>query len=189
EGRGGSPVIALIARSLAVLAGLAIAARIFQPYAFLGPSPLSFRLDPRWVGDLKRLTGLSTSVAGYPPNFQWAGRTPLFPVKNVVLWGMGPFFGIAAIAALIWFAATLWRRRQWPLLPLLLHVLFLFAYHGFTMVKSIRYIYPAYAAMAVLAALLLADLARRKGAGRMRRALPAVALPGTFLCAVALTSI
>ncbi len=187
------PLLALVARSLAVLIGMAITVRIAFPYAFLGPSPLSFRLDPRWVTDLKRLTSLSTSVAGYPPNFQWAGRTPLFPVKNMVLWGMGPFFGLAAVASLVWFAVALWKRQRLALLPLLLHVLFLLAYHGLTMVKSIRYLYPAYPALAVLASLFLFDLARRRASGglsgRVLRVLPATALVGTFLCAIAMTSI
>jgi YYY domain-containing protein len=181
-----------LARSLAVFAGAAVTARIALPYAFLGPSPLSFRLDPRWIVDLKRLTSQTTSVAGFPPNFQWAGRTIAFPLKNIVLWGMGPFFGLAALAAAVWFAVSVWKRRRLALLPLLLHVLFLIAYHGLTQAKSMRYFYPAYPALAVLAALFITDLAHRQEsafAPLFRRLVPAVMLAGAFVCALAFTSI
>lgn len=182
----------VLARSLAVFTGAAITVRIALPYAFLGPSPLSFRLDPRWILDLKRLTSQTTSVAGFPPNFQWAGRTIVFPLKNIVLWGMGPFFGLAALAAVLWFGVVVWRRRQLALLPLLLHVLFLIAYHGLTQAKSMRYFYPAYPALGVLAALFITDLARRREsalAPLFRRLVPAAMVGGTFVCALAFTSI
>lgn len=180
----------VITQSLAVFAGAAITVRIALPYAFLGPSPLSFRLDPRWIIDLKRLTNLATSVAGFPPNFQWAGRTILFPLKNIVLWGMGPFFGLAALAAVVWFAVATWKRRHIALLPLLLHVIFLLAYHGLTQAKSMRYFYPAYPAFAVLAALFVTDLARRREGGfALRRLVPGLMVIGTFVCALAFTSI
>jgi YYY domain-containing protein len=183
----------VLTRSVTVLVAAAVAVRIALPYAFLGPSPFSFRLDPRWVQDLKRLTSLAGSVAGFPPNFQWAGRTILFPLRNIVLWGAGPFFGLAALAALVWSAVSVWKRRRLPLVPLLLHSIFLFAYHGLTMAKSMRYFYPVYPALAVLAVILLREISARVGGSgvgrRLLRALPAVAMAGTFLCAVAFTAI
>jgi YYY domain-containing protein len=183
----------VVARSVTVIAGAIVAVRIALPYAFLGPNPFSLRLDPRWLADLKRLTAIASSVAGFPPNFQWAGRTILFPLRNVVLWGAGPFFGLAALGSLGWCAVTLWKRRRLPLVPLFLHVVFLIAYHGLTMAKSMRYLYPVYPALAVLAGVFLAELSRRVETGgarqRLARALPAVALAGTFLCALAFTAI
>ncbi len=176
------------------LAAAAVAARVALPYAFAGPGFFSFRLDSRYVGDMKRLAQLSSSVAGFPPAFQWAGRTILFPIQNVVLWGAGPFFGLAALAALVWaiFAARKAPRRA--LLPLVAHAVFLLLYHGLSIVKSIRYFYPAYPALAVLAALFLADVAARAASARLPavrllRFLPAVALIGAFLGGVAFSSI
>ena len=179
--------------SAAALAATAVVTiRLAFPYAFLGRSVFSFQLDPRWRADLRGLTGIATTVAAFPPNFQWAGRTILFPLRNIVLWGAGPFFGLAAMAALVWGIAALRQRKALVLLPLLLHVLFLLLYHGLTMAKSMRYVYPTYPPMAVLASLLLARLAAgREGApaSRVRRILPAAAAAGTFLCSLAFSSV
>src|SRR6185369_2304710 len=92
----------MILSGILVLVAAALSVRAFLPHELLGPSPLSFRLDPRWLKDLQQLTRLSSSVAGFPPALQWAGRTLLFPVENFVLWGAGLPFGLAAIGALVW---------------------------------------------------------------------------------------
>jgi len=176
------------------LAAAAIALRVGLPYAFAGPGFFSFRLDPRYLGDMKRLAELSSSVSGFPPAFQWAGRTIFFPLKNLVLWGAGPFFGLAALASLVWAAAAAMKRPRRALLPLVAHAAFLLLYHGTTTVKSIRYFYPAYPALAVLAALFLAGLGARAAGGRSLvagavRLAPAIAVAGTLLWGLAFTSI
>jgi YYY domain-containing protein len=174
------------------VAAAALGVRIGLPYAF-APGFFSFHLDPRYLSDMKRLADLSSTVSGFPPAFQWAGRTILFPLENFVLWGGGPFFGLAALAALLWGLRQLFKAPRRALLPILAHALFLIAYHGTTTVKSIRYLYPAYPALAVLAALFLFDLASvrdRSGvAARVARLAPAIVVAGTFLWCVAFTSI
>lgn len=192
---GPEPLLVRLRRSalrlIASLGACALVIRIALPYAFLGPSPLSFRLDPRYVTDLKNLANLSRSVAGFPPALQWAGRTVLFPLENFVLWGAGPFFGLAALAGLVWAAAQIRNRRLRALAPLVCYSLFVAAYHSLSLVKSIRYFYPIYPPLAVLAALALFELARRRGAGAIapiiRRA-PVLALLGTTLCGAAFSS-
>jgi YYY domain-containing protein len=167
-------------------------ARVGLPYAF-ATGFFSFRLDSRYLADMTRLADLSSTVSGFPPAFQWAGRTILFPLENLVLWGAGPFFGLAALAALVWGVLELRRKPRRALLPVLAHALFLIAYHGTTTVKSIRYLYPAYPALAVLAALFLFAVAsardRRGVAARLARLAPAIVVAGTFLWGVAFSSI
>lgn len=184
--------LAILRQGLGTLAIAAVVVRLAFPYAFAGNAPFSFRLDPRWIHDLEGLTRLTRSVAGFPPNFQWAGRGFLFPIRNIVLWGATPFLGLPALAGVVWAVGALTDRRRRALLPLLLHVAVLIAYHGLTMVKSIRYLYPVYPVFAVFAALFLERLAReptRLPFARARRALPALALAGAFLCALAFDSI
>jgi YYY domain-containing protein len=177
-----------ILRGLFILVPAALTVRVFLPHIFLGPSPLSFRLDPRWLDDLKRLRALSDSVAGFPPALQWAGRTIFFPLENFVLWGAGIFFGLSAIVATAWAIAAVVKRRAFDLAPLVLHVLFLFGYHGLTLVKSIRYLYPAYPALAVLTGIFFSALLGGF-LPRLARAAAVAVLAGTFLWAVAFTSI
>ncbi len=176
------------------VAAAAAAARIGLPYAFAGPGFFSFGLDLRYVTDIKRLAELSSSVAGFPPALQWAGRTIFFPLANLVLWGAGPFFGLAALASLVWGILEIRKRPRRALAPLSAHAVFILAYHGTTTVKSIRYFYPAYPAMAVLAALFLAAIAsaageRRAPASRLLRLAPAIVVGATFLWGLAFTSI
>ena len=163
--------------------------RVLLPHVFLGPSPLSFRLDPRWLDDLRRLKILSSSVAGFPPALQWAGRTLFYPVENFVLWGAGVAFGLAAIVALVWSIAAILRRKQLALAPLTLYVLFLFLYHGLTLVKSIRYFYPAYPALAALTGVAFSSWLARSRFPRLARLCALGVLGVTFLWAVAFTSI
>ncbi len=187
------PIAAAIGRAAAqfgtVLVAAAVSVRVFLPHVFLGPSPFSFRLDPRWLEDLRRLTVLSSSVAGFPPALQWAGRTILFPLENFVLWGAGVCFGLAALAALAWATVAVVRRRNLALAPLVAYCLFLFAYHGLTLVKSIRYFYPAYPALAVLTGVLFSALLDHSLFPRLARAGAFVVLGGSLLWAVAFTSI
>jgi YYY domain-containing protein len=180
-------------RGLLVLAAAAVTVRIFLPHVFLGPSPFSFRLDPRWIDDLRRLKILSSSVAGFPPALQWAGRTLFYPVENFVLWGAGVAWGLSAIVALGWSLVAIARRRDGvralALAPLALHVLFLFFYHGLTLVKSVRYFYPAYPALAVLTGVAFSSWLNRSRLPQLARATAVLVLGATFLWAIAFTSI
>jgi YYY domain-containing protein len=191
--RGGTPwtraLGSLVARGVLLIVPAAIVVRIFLPYVFLGPSAFSFRLDPRWVDDLRRISLLSKSVAGFPPALQWAGRTIFFPVENFVLWGAGVAFGLAAIAAIVWAAAAILRRKEFDLLPLVAYALFLFAYHGLTLVKSIRYFYPAYPCLAALTGALVSAMITRGGWPRTVRAFAVFLVGVTFLWAAAFTAI
>ncbi len=182
-------------RLAAIFAAALVTVRVALPYAFLGPSPLSLRLDPRWIEDIRRLSANSKSFASFPPAFQWADRGLLFPFRNFVLFGAGPFFGIAALAGVVWAAAHIVRRRRFALLPLWAHTVFVLAYHARDLVKAMRYWYPAYPGLAVLAALALAASARRlelsggplpRLAGRLA---PALALAGTLAMGFAFSRI
>ncbi len=74
--------------------------RIFQPYAFSGPGFFNFSLNPKWVNNLKELSALSSGLSNYPPSLQWTRRSILFPIKNLVIWGMGMLFGAFSIIGL-----------------------------------------------------------------------------------------
>jgi YYY domain-containing protein len=168
--------------------GAVVTIRSFLPYIFRGPSPLSFELDPRYLADIRSLANLSSSFAGFPPALQWADRTPLFAVANFVLWGAGPFFGLAALAALLWAGSTIWKRGRWALAPLVSYVAVLALYHGTTLVKSIRYFFPTYPVLAVLTAVFLFETSARSRS-RLVRSAPAWILGGTVLAGIAFSAI
>src|SRR5262249_34828700 len=82
-----------------------------------------------------------------------------------------------------------WKRPRRALLPLLAFAAILCAYHGLSMVKSIRYFYPVYPVFAVLSALFLAGLAARFPQRRLARWLPGAVAAGTVLAGLAFFSI
>jgi len=195
EGAAGKSSGRRLLRAALQLALIGVAAaltvRVALPYAFLGPSPLSFRLDPRWLADIKRLSALTHSVAGFPPMLQWAGRSVLFPLRNFFLWGAAPVFGAAAFAGVA-FGAWQVARRRLIFAPLLFHAVFLVAYHGLSPTKTIRYFYPAYPVLAALGALAVSALASRARvpAGRRPlRHLPAAVAAGAILCGLAFSAV
>src|SRR5690606_20430938 len=86
------------------LAGALVAAvtfRVLQPYAFAGPGFFDVALSRDFISSLRTVRDLVTGRSDYPPSVQWIGRTPvLFPARNLLVWGLGPAFGLAALAAL-----------------------------------------------------------------------------------------
>ncbi len=154
------------------LAGLLIAGvvgfacfRVFNPYAFDGPGAFDLvdlqggfpfiTLHDRWLGNLDTAQELQSGRADSPPNYQWIGRTPyIYPLGNLILWGMGAPLGLACW---IGFAFALWRLVRGK--PgglanalLLAWIIVYFGFFGRNWVTTMRYFLPIYPALTVLAA-------------------------------------
>jgi YYY domain-containing protein len=169
--------------------------RIAQPYAWAGPNydawdsvpdpwgerfrvlerlPEPIRAiampNPQWVADIIAAGAQQTGEADLPWGRQWTERTPwLYPLENMVLWGLGVPLGIAAwlgVALVIVRLVQGWRRRaatsesgppaRWSLVILpLLWVLLTFLWQGMQYVKSIRYFLPIYPYLAMFAGYLV----------------------------------
>lgn len=156
--------------------------RIFQPYAFQSFS--WFKLSPIFLENMRKIKEL-TDGGEWPPNVQWAGRTPvLFTLSQLIKWEMGPFFGIPAIAGLLYGAWALCRKRDIRhLIPVLFCLTFLL-YQSTRFVKYGRYLSIIYPFLAVLAGYFLIEVASKY----FKRA-PLVCCVGTFLWAAAFTNI
>ena len=230
---------------LAFAAFVALAVfRVAQPYAWAGPHydrwdsvppPWGERLrsldklpepikavilpNPQWVADIVSAGAQQTGAADMPWGRQWTERTPwLFPLQNMVIWGLGLPLGIAAwlgvALALLWPLSVWWRRRrgrspagptggqgaiwqvaQWDLVLIpLAWVLLTFLWQGMQFVKSVRYFLPIYPYLALFAAFLLVsawDWARSRGWGSkaLAWALAGAVLVGTLAWAVAFIQI
>ncbi len=137
-----------------VLAGLLafLTFRIFQPYAFMGPGFLDFKINPSWLSSLKELRTLSSGNVDVPYALQWADRPITFTVKNLVLWGLGLPLGVLSLTGLLWMT---WRmfKGEWKQNVLLWGwVVFVLVTQSLNWVRSMRYIITIYPALALIAA-------------------------------------
>lgn len=141
-----------------VATGLALAAiaaflvfRVAQPYAFEG-----LGLNPKWIQDITSLKDILSGAADYPPGHQWANRADyIFPLQNIVLWGLGLPLGLAAVLGFIIAGWELATRRNWRHLLIFFWVGGTFLYQGQQYVKTMRYSMPLYPFLALFAAYFL----------------------------------
>ncbi len=136
--------------------------RLAQPYMFEGPSLFSFRFDPRWLADVEFWRNAQSGVMDYYPGHQWTERAPVvFQLRNMVLWGMGPGLGLAALAGFGWQVWKIVVSRTWPswlMMGMTGWIAFHFLYFGISLVKTQRYWLPAYPFLVLLASAVLIAL-------------------------------
>lgn len=154
----------------------ALAFRVAQPYAFAGPNWWNVRLDTLWTDTLDYWRLVQAGQIDTPPGVQWADRAPVvFMLDNLVRWGMGPALGIAALISVAVVAVGMLVRRRWPswwLLAIAVFALFHILFYGTGVVKTQRYLLPAYPFMIVLAAGQLDSLPSRFRGFTWRRRWP-----------------
>lgn len=187
-------------RLLASAAVAFVAFRLFQPYAFAGPGLFGLSIAPRWLHNLLEARAWETGVRDAPFAWQWTERAPiLFPLRNMMLWGLGLPLGVTCW---IGWGVACWRlvrRQQWAHLIPVAWTAILVLLVGTQWVKSMRYFLPIYPALVLLGAWLLVwlwDQAKsRSRSSALRWTLPragaliGAVLIGTTLYAMALTSI
>jgi uncharacterized membrane protein/sugar lactone lactonase YvrE len=186
EGIGRSIAGALVATAICLTTF-----RVFQPYAFTGPGFFDVRFAPDFLSSMKTVQQYVAGAVDYPPSVQWIGRTPvLFAGKNLLGWGIGPAWGIAAIAGVVWLVI---RRKAAPdtsaeSVPLgriaAIFTVVLFLYHSSQFGATMRYLLPIVPVLAVAAASWLSSRQGRV----LRHALAAVVVL-TALWAIAFTAI
>jgi YYY domain-containing protein len=144
-------------RALALLATAAFVSlatfRIFQPYAFQGPSILGIIPNSEWIQDIRDVGHQTAGYVDFPPALQWANRTPvLFALGNLILWGLGAPLGILAWAGWGWAlyrsAKGEWHRHLIPVVWT--GAYFLWRSSGFT--PAMRYQLPIYPTLTLMGA-------------------------------------
>jgi YYY domain-containing protein len=137
--------------------------RIANPYALVGPNFISLAINSRFTGDLASAQFGISGMSDAPPNYQWVGRGDyLYPLKDIVLWGMGIASSGMMLFGLGWASLRIIRRQPLSTLNLLLvvWVLVYFGYMGRQWVMTMRYYLPLYSAFVLLAAWAVVELVR-----------------------------
>ncbi len=112
----------LLAVDWRVVLALCALAAVTTILTFRVVHPMSFRAatgdttiftvmpNPDWLNALAVSAAESSLKAGGPPAEQWTARTPVvFPLINMVVWGMGLPLGLTAWAGLLWMT---WRSMS-----------------------------------------------------------------------------
>lgn len=174
-------------QSLGIGASLVVAAvtfRVAQPYAFEGSNLLDFRLARPFVDAVNQQRSIQEGTYDWPPGIQWANTTSyLFPLKNMVVWGLGPVLGLMSLAAFTLAAIRIFTKRHWGLILPVGWAALNFVYFGSLVLKTMRYFHPIYPMAAVLSAWMLIFLWDRRRPLKLpwRRTLPAGFLPGSLI--------
>lgn len=147
-------------------------------------------LSPRWVDDQTEQQALLSGGA-WPPNVQWIGRTPwIYPLQQMIVWGMGPLFGVAGWLGMFYLVWRLFKRREPVMLIPIAWITGYFLYMGGQFTLYLRYFLPLYPTLAVSAAALLlaiwswAPQAKLPEGMRRRITLPRDLLPSVVRTAV-----
>jgi YYY domain-containing protein len=164
-----------LVRLVTVFGLAALTFRLLQPAAFAGPSFWNWSLNPLWQRDMLEQSRIAAGMVDLPWVRQWIGRTPMYALYNLMVWGLGLPFGLAAAAGFGFAAYELIRRRKLEHLLPAVFVALVFVYHAATFVKFMRYFLPLYPFLALLAAYLITSIWQ---SAAKARSLQAGALPG-----------
>lgn len=131
--------------------------RLAWPYLFSRPSLFSLSLNQKVLANWSDLGRYNRPDSFYPPSVLWTHITPfLFPLQNLLFWGLGlP----QAIAALISLGFLILRYPRHPFVLLLLFWLVtLFVYQSLQYAQPMRYFYPIYPLLAITTGLLMSEV-------------------------------
>lgn len=141
----------------------------------------------RYAASIREQSHMVRNPGAMPYTNQYIG-TPryLYELKQIVLWGMAPPLGIAALLGTAHRIVTFRRERWQAHVVLLSYVIPYFLITGWFGVKFPRYMLPLYPLLILWGAALLWKLARASRLGRMATW---IVCAGTFAALMALMSV
>ncbi len=149
--RGWPQIVEPIVKHLALAASATVATfALLEPYALLQPKAFIDDANLQW-----RIVSGSFDV---PFTRQFVGDIPVrYQLGNLIHWGLGPFLGVAALAA---FGYTLWRWRSRGFVHVLLisWIVPYFALIATAQAQFLRYTEPIVPALVILTAAFLIEL-------------------------------
>ncbi len=170
--------------------------RIFQPYAFTGPTFFHVIPSQKWIDTMEDLAAQSGGDVDFPPALQWARRPIWFSGQNLIVWGLGLPLGLLSVAGFLWMGRRVFIKGEWHKHALLWGWTGVyFVWQSTLMSRTMRYqllIYPTLAIIAAWAVFALWEKGKQRGSSFMKAAAAvtgAVVLLGTFAYAYAFTRI
>lgn len=146
--------------------------RVFQPYAFSGPTFFNTGINPKFIQNIQELKNLSQPGGYFPPSVQWNNTTPIsYPLKNIILWGLGLPLGITASLSMFLTIFVVIKKFKKILrnfrdidnqsiifIALFFTTLAIFIYQGTQFVKPMRYFIAIYPLLSLMSGYFLAKV-------------------------------
>jgi len=115
--------------------------RFADPYFFASANIINPLPDPRFVQNLKMLSNFGKDIF-YPPAVQWINSSFTLPLKNLIIYGLGPGISVLILIGLIKLIKIyqnlgLLSQRIW--FCLIIWVFFFFVWQASQMGKTMRY--------------------------------------------------
>lgn len=139
--------------------------RFTYPYLFASPKFWNITLNPKVLNNWKELKSFDDPTGWFPPAVQWVNTKPyVFPLKNLLFWGLGLPLGFLSLISVAYFLKLnilfLFQKKikkilsspNFILLLAVFWIISLFAYQGTQFAKPMRYFYPIYPFLILLAA-------------------------------------
>ncbi|MBE0685942.1 MAG: helix-hairpin-helix domain-containing protein, partial [Anaerolineaceae bacterium] len=145
------------------LAGLFafLAFRIFQPYAFNGPTISDVTINEKWLKVIKEVTNQVAGNSEWPPNHHWTSRPVQYAWVNMVLWGMGLPLGLMAWFGWGWAGYQIWkgdwRKHIFPFVWVFAY----FLWQNMQFWRYMRYFIPIYPFLIMFAAWALIEILKK----------------------------
>lgn len=143
--------------------------RFVQPSAFAVASWFNWQPNPDFINSLAQLRSFNQPNTWFPPAIQWKTTTPIiFPLINLLFWGIGLPLGIIFLTSVISTALhfcrlpkTRWSLPQFVLFISFIWILFMLVFQGSQFCKTMRYFLPIYPFVALLSAFTLDQVKRQ----------------------------
>ncbi len=168
-------LLSIFSLSLTIAVFCLLSFRIFDPHVFSGNFFFP-KINPQFIGNILQLKSFENSDIYYPPGVQWINKTPLiFPLRNIVLWGLGLPLSIVTAMAIInqlfLFIADINKNKdflkkihnylrfcttkQLGFSLIYIWVISLFVYQGIQHSPGMRYFLPIYPFLTIVSAMFL----------------------------------
>jgi len=133
--------------------------KLAYPYMYYSSNIFDPRLNPDFLKNINTLKILSQKTSIYPPNIQWINKIPIiFPLKNLILFGIGIPAFILFVAGLVNTA----KIRAGIIFSLFAFwIVIFFIYQGTQTVMTLRYFLIIYPFIAIFVGIGLDQLTRK----------------------------
>jgi Dolichyl-phosphate-mannose-protein mannosyltransferase len=132
--------------------------RFFQPQFFTSASFLNWNLNPQFINNIKELQRYSQNKF-YPPGIQWLQTIPIiFPLKNILFWGLGiplSLFFIPALFYSVFYLTKKGIKKNYFLFLILFYFIYFFLVQGCQKVTTMRYFLSLYPFIALITAFFI----------------------------------